>query len=176
PAGPKHPRQLLEAALEICEVADAETHGGRVEVAVRERERERVALDPFDGAGLLARALEHLRREVEADDPSAAALGLDRQVARAAARIEHAIARPDDLAHGELAPALVQPGRHHTVHDVVHRRDAIEHALHRRRLQCPRLVGHVSPQRFTSALSMPIWSRQRATTKSTRSSIVSAPW
>ncbi len=114
PAGTQHARELAQAALEIGEIAHAEADRRRVELAVGERERERVALDPLDRAGLLPRALEHPLGEVEPDDAPATPLGLDGEIARTAARIEHAVARPDDLAHGELSASAgrARPSSH----------------------------------------------------------------
>ena len=156
-AGPQHARELLQAAFEIREVPHAEADRRGVEVAVRKRKRERVTLHPFDRARLLASALEHLRREVERDDATAAPLGLDGEIARSAARVEHAVSRPYHRVHGELAPPLIEAGRHHAVHDVVHGSDAIEHPAHRLGLEPSGLVGHAGwPQRSTSALSIPI--------------------
>jgi hypothetical protein len=146
----------MQSALEIREIANAEAHRRRVELVLRERERERVTLNPLDRSRLSASAREHLRREIEADHPSAATLCLDRKITRPTARIEHAIARPHDLADGEPAPPLVETHRHHAVHHVVDGRDPIEHAPDRLRLESPRLVAHASPQRLTSALSIPI--------------------
>jgi hypothetical protein len=58
------------------------------------------------------RALQHPGREVEADHLAGARLaGRNREIARAAAAVEHAIAGRDDLAHGQAAPALVEPDR-----------------------------------------------------------------
>ena len=93
------------------------------------------------------------------------------------ASVEHTRARPHDRFRGELAPAPVESCGHDVVHRVVHGRDAVEHAADGVGLQLPRLVAHdASPQRLASVLSIPSWSRQRATTKSTRSSTRSAPW
>ena len=176
PVGTQHARELGEPAAEVLEIPNPEADGHGVELAVRERKRERVALHPFDRARLLASAFEHRLGEVEPDDPPAAPLGLDREVSRPAAGVEHAIARPDDLLRGEPAPAAVEPGRHRPVHHVVHGRDAVEHLAHLVGRERPGLVGHFSPQRAASVLSIPSWSRQRATTKFTRSSTESAPW
>ena len=48
PPGRSTRAQLAQPALEILEVADAEAHGRRVEIGVREREGERVTLNPLD--------------------------------------------------------------------------------------------------------------------------------
>ena len=66
-AGAEHAAQLAQTGLEVLDVADAEADGRRVEARVLERQREHVALEPLDRAGLAARALEHRLREVEAD-------------------------------------------------------------------------------------------------------------
>ena len=156
-AGPQHARELLQSAFEIREVPHAEADRRCVEVAFGKRKRERVALHPFDRARLLASALEHLRREVERDDATAATLSLDGEITRSAARVENAISRPYHGVHGELAPALIEAGRHHAVHDVVDGSDPIEHPAHRLGLEPSGLVGHSGcPQRLTSALSIPI--------------------
>src|SRR5207342_3605686 len=102
--------QLGESALEVGEVADAEPDRGRIERAVVERERERVALDPLDLARLPARPGEHALREVQAGDLAAGANGGQREVARPAAGVEHPVARPDDGSRGLGPPAPVEPG------------------------------------------------------------------
>src|SRR5581483_11220152 len=66
--------------------------------------------------------------EVESDGEGAAAAGFNREVAGAAAEIEHH--RPGSkLEHPDrpAAPGAVHPERHQAVHEVVARRDAIEH-------------------------------------------------
>ena len=169
--------ELAQAALEIVEVAHAEADGHHVEVPVRKGQRERVPLNPFDGSRLAPCTLEHPLGEVEADHLPAATLGLDREISGATAGIEHPIARPHDLARREAAPAPVEPRGHRPVHHVVDRGDAVEHPAHLVGREPSGLVGQDdSPQRFASALSIPSWSRQRATRKSTRSSIVSGAW
>src|SRR6185437_7286493 len=122
--------------------------------------------------------LEHPLGEVDADDfPCARLAGCDRKVARPTTGVEDAVARPDRLAHRRPAPALVETRRHDPVHRVVDRRDAVEHPLHAFGRQAAGFHRHVAcPQRGVSAWSSPIWSRARATTKSTRFSTVSAPW
>ena len=127
PARPEDARSSRSPPSRSVEVADAEPDGRRVELAVPERQRERVAPHPLDRPRLAARPLEHALGEVEPDDPPAAPLRLDREVAGAAAGVEHAIAGPDDLATAEPPPAPVEPGRHHPVHHVVDRGDPVEH-------------------------------------------------
>ena len=173
----QHAPQLGEPALEVGDVADAEADGRRVERAVLEGQLEQVALDPLDRGLLPPRALEHARREVEADHLAGASLARgDGEVARAAAAVEHAVAGRDDLADGQAPPALVEPDGHDAVHQVVDGRDPVEHRADALGRQRSGLVAHDCPQRATSVLSSPSWSRIRATMKSTRSSIVSAPW
>ena len=93
--------------------------------------------------GLAARALEHRGGEVEPGDVPAFALGGDREVAGAAAGVEHAVARLHDRLDREPAPRPVEPDGHDAVHDVVHRRDAVEEAPHLvRRQDGARLVRH----------------------------------
>ena len=167
----QHAAELAEREVEVGDVADAEADGCRVEGLVGEREREQVALHPVERR-LAARAGEHALREVEPGDPVRARLEIgDREVAGAAGRVEHTVAGAHDRLGGVPAPADVEPGRHHAVHQVVDRRDAVEHRAHG--------VGrqrHGCPQRATSEFASPSWSRIRPTTKSTRSSMVDAPW
>ena len=164
-AGPQDAPQLAEAGTEIGDVAHAEADRGGVEARVRVGQREHVALDPLDRVRLAPRPHEHLAREVEPRDDAALALGGDREVARAAARVEHAGAGLDDRLDREPAPAAVEPHRHDVVHDVVDRRDPVEHRPHAFGLQRPTAVfpvsvepttmGHGCPQRGVSAWSMP---------------------
>ena len=62
------------------------------------------------------------------DDSELAAQALrgDREVTRAAARVEHAVSRLHDRLDRETPPRPVEPNGHDTVHHVVHRRDAVE--------------------------------------------------
>ena len=146
PPGRRTRRELPQPALEVGEVAHAEADGGGVELAVRERQRERVALHPLDRAGLAPRPLEHPLGEVEPDDSSASPLGLDREVAGPAAGVEHAISGPDDLADGEPPPAPVEPDGHDAVHDVVDRA--------RCGRTCPRTVSGASvPDSYVTRLA-----------------------
>ena len=150
---------------------NAEADGRCVELALLERQGEGVSLHPLDRPGLPTRALEHPLGEVEPDYLPASLLGSHGEIARATAGIEHAVSGPDDQRGGQPSPALVEPHGHDAVHDVVDRGDARRTCPGRPPERACRTRASRSPQRLTSALSMPIWSRQRATTKSTRSSI-----
>ena len=110
--------------------------------AVRERKGEQVALHPGHGVRLAARPLEHRRREVEPGDDPALSLGGDREVAGAAAGVEHPEAGLDDLLDGEPPPRTVEPGGHHAVHGVVDRCDPVEHRRDLARREGSGLVGH----------------------------------
>jgi len=92
-----------------------------------------------------------------------------------AAGVEHAVAGPDDLLDGDAPPAPVEAHGHQPVHQVVDRRDPVEHPLHALGREAAGLGGHC-PHRFACAFSSPSWSSARATTKSTRSPIVSGDW
>ncbi len=168
--------ELAQPSLEIVEVANSESDGHRVELPVGEWQRQRVAPNPLDRPRLASRALEHPLGEVQPDDLRSPPLRLDREIARTATCVEHAIARPDHLSYRQAPPASVEPRGHQPVHHVVDRGDAVEHPADLVGGQASRLVRHSCPQRFASTLSMPSWSRQRATRKSTRSSIDSGAW
>ena len=86
-------------------------------------------------SGALRRARSSIAlREVEAGHAShPLARAATREVAGAAAGVEHAVAGPDDRLGREPPPAPVEPGRHHAVHRVVDRRDPVEHRAGRRR-------------------------------------------
>ena len=92
PPGFSTRRELGEAALEVGDVADAEADGRRVERGVRERELEQVALDPLERRVLAAGAYEHRLGEVEPDHLGAGSPRRDREIAGAAARVEHSVA------------------------------------------------------------------------------------
>src|SRR5581483_10988995 len=126
--------------------------------------------------------------------------GGDGEIAGAAAGVEHRVPGTDDRPGGDPAPAQVEPGRHHPVHHVVDRGDAVEHRLHLARRErsgragafgattSPRtkagscaaafVLGFVShwPHRRTSVFSRPSRSSARPAMKSTRSATDSAPW
>src|SRR5205807_631669 len=112
PATAEHAPELAQGTLQIVDVADAETDGRRVEVRVREGQREQVARNPLELGRLPPGALEHALGEVEAGHASAGTRTGDRQIAGSAAGIEHGIAGPHDRLRGEAAPPPVEPGRH----------------------------------------------------------------
>ena len=112
----------------------------RRRTASRWRRRAPTRSSAASSPARLARgAAQHLGREVEAGHLTAAThelRQLERQVAGAAARVEHGRAAPDAaLARRERAPAPVEPGRHDAVHEVVGTGDAVEHALDLGRLE-----------------------------------------
>ena len=108
-AGTQHAAQLAQRELEVGDVAHAEADGRRVERRVLERQREHVALHPVERR-LAARPREHLLREVEARDAAGAGLRVgDREVARAARRVEHAVALPYDRGGGERRQRTSRP-------------------------------------------------------------------
>src|SRR5919109_2866859 len=98
------------SGVEVVEVPDAEADGRGVEALVGERQCERVAADPLDLRLLPPRPLEHRGREVEAGDLAAGCARGDRQIAGAAADIEHAVARTDDGGDRQPPPAAVGAG------------------------------------------------------------------
>src|SRR5206468_2637025 len=83
----EHPPQLAQPSPEVFDVADAEADRRGVELAVREREREQIALDPVDRRRLPARPLEHPRGEVQPGHPPTGPLRRKREVAGAAAGV-----------------------------------------------------------------------------------------
>ena len=94
------------------------------------------------GSGrLLAGAREHPLREVQprhrpvrAHEPGQR----DREVAGAAARVEHdGAAAHAGLGGGKRAPALIEAGGHRAVHQVIGPGDAVEHALDLGGRECP---------------------------------------
>ena len=72
----------------------------------------------------------------------------DREVARAAAGVEHPVAGLHDGFGGEPAPAPVEPDGHDAVHHVVDRRDPVEHARARRpAAACRSRASRLAPAR-----------------------------
>src|SRR6185503_7929689 len=160
-------------AVEVGEVARPEPDGRRVEAGVLVGQVEGVApLEPQPGR-LAPGEREHLLGEVRADDLALrpdAPPELDREVARAGRDVERAAARPDGRqVGGAAAPAMVQPRRHDRVHDVVERRDAVEHRPDLRLLEgagrAPHAVGPAEgywsplscPRNATIALNLSGW-------------------
>ena len=78
----------------------------------------------------------------ETGDDASGGCGGERQVTGAAARIQNPVTGPDDCLRGEPAPALVEPRGHHAVHQVVDRRDPVEHALDAFRRKCSGPYAH----------------------------------
>src|SRR5207253_8806119 len=103
----EHAAQLAERGLEILDVPHAEAHRRRVERLVLEGKRKRVAAHPLDLRRLAAGPLEHLLREIEADHVAARAPRRDREIAGAAAHIEHAIAGTNGRLDRDPPPAPV---------------------------------------------------------------------
>ena len=176
PAGADDASHLAEAELAVGEVADAPADRGRGELAVGERQLQRVALHPLDRRRLGAGDVQHLLREVEADHPPARAHGtaqLDGQVAGAAAHVQRGVARLQPRGpHGGLPPSPVHAEAHHPVHPVVGRRDPVEHLAHPLGLH-----AHLAPPHLSNnVMSRPRESITRPATKSTRSSIVCGRW
>ena len=169
----QHAAELAEA-LEVGKVADAEADVPRRTRRPRTAARAR-PLGPTRSHRISSAPARASARRSRDRHPAPTPLRLDREIAGAAARVEHAVARPDDLGTASLRQRPVEAGRHDAVHRVVNRRDAIEHPAHRVGLERAGLVRH-SPQRLTRALSIPIWSRQRATMKSTGRRSSRAPW
>ena len=101
-AGPEHPPQLARAPPRGRRRCGRRSRPSpRRTTRVLERKREHVALDPLDRRRLAPRPLEHPLGEVEPDDVARArAQRGDREVAGAAARVEHPVAR----AHRLLEP------------------------------------------------------------------------
>ena len=169
---PRDPRQLGCGARVIRGEDHPDRRHDGVERRVVERQRQQVSLHPLHVGRLAARAGEHLLGEVETGHVRGShALVGERQVAGATGPIEHAVARAHRRLGGQPPPPAVEARRHHTVHRVVDRRDPVEH-----RADVLGSEGHCCPQRGVSAWSSPSWSSTRATTKSTRSPTVSAPW
>ena len=122
---------------------------------------------------LLPGPREHPLGEVEPRHATRARAQVgDREVAGAAGRVEHAVARPHDERGRQPAPAPVEARR--SSGGSSRRRPARSG----RTSSAPRRAraSRACPQRETSAFSTPSWSRIRPTTKSTRSSTELAPW
>ena len=179
PPGRSTRRELAQARLEVGEVAHAEARRSR-----RRTRRPRTgSASASPCTHSIAPDFRRARSSMRSEKSSPTTAPPRRSASTARSPVPQHASSTRSPGHttslyGEPPPAAVEPGRHDVVHDVVDRRDAVEHAAHGLGLERPGLVGHRAsrPSGVTSALSIPIWSRQRATTKSTRSSIVSAPW
>ena len=170
PPGRSTRRSSRSAALEIGDVADTEPDGRRVERRVAEREVRAGRRAPSRRRATCVCARSSMRSEKSRPTTPPRRAARPRSRDRPCRSRRRGRGRPGCTAacDGEPAPAPVEPGRHHAVHRVVDGRDAVEHRLDARRVERAGLVRH-EPHRRTSVLSMPSWSRQRATTKSTRS-------
>src|SRR6185437_4031411 len=94
--GTEDTSELLDARLEVIDVADPEPDDCGIERRVLEREVQDVGLHPLDLGRLSPCTLEHPLGEVDADDfPCARLAGCDRKVARPTTGVEDAVARPD---------------------------------------------------------------------------------
>ena len=124
-------RSSRERELEVGDVADAEADRRGVERAVRERQREQVALRPTRRPRDLRRARSSIRREksspVTTPPPARSAASARSPVPQQASSTRS----PGRTTVGrEPPPAPVEPGGHHAVHHVVDRRDPVEHRAH----------------------------------------------
>ena len=184
PPGAQHAPQLAR-----CPLRDRRRCARRSRRSPSRTTRRRTAAParrpaPTRSRRLAPRALEHLLGEVEPDDVGAA--GARAPIARSPVPQQassDAVAAAHGLLDRDPPPAPVEPGGHHVVHRVVDRRDPVEHPLHALGRTASHglpparraYAGHC-PHRFVSVFSSPSWSSARPTTKSTRSSTVSAPW
>src|SRR5690606_5223339 len=138
-----------ERAILVGHVAQAEGDGDPVEIAVRERQRLRVALDGRLDVARVEHAVtaDRQHRGIDVGEPDlasrtdAAGKGLG-EIGGAAGHVEHLHARAHaGLADGEGLPGAVQADRHQVVHQVVALRDRMEDAGHLARL----LLGGYPP-------------------------------
>ena len=110
PPGPAHAQELVGHCLMVGGEHRAERGGDDVELAVAERQRLGVGLDPLEldspRAGLAAARLEVLRREVRGHDLRPGLGGADGHVARAGGHVEHALAGGDPARLHEHRPEL----------------------------------------------------------------------
>ena len=139
PSRTKDAPELAERLHGVADIAQAKRDRHDIRAAIRKRERRRIALlvahlGALPGAtpALDAGDVEHLRREVDADD-AARAGGREqlREVARSARHIDDIVGglgrgKPDRCA----PPGLVEPERVQAVVQVVGARDGREHGLH----------------------------------------------
>ena len=88
----------------------AERRGDDVELAICERERLGVGLDPLElhpvGLGLTAARLEVLRRQVRSHDLGPGLGGADRRVSRPGGDVEHALPGRDPTRLTSTSPKL----------------------------------------------------------------------
>ena len=166
PAGPQHARAArARPASRSSMLRIAEADGGGVEAPVRRTAARARRRAPTRPAPDLRRARSSIRSEKSRPvtrPPARCASSARSPVPQHASST--AVAGPHDGAGREPAPAAVEAGRHHAVHRVVDRRDAVEHGLDGGRGE--RAGAHCAPP-ADERCSMPSWSRQRATTKST---------
>ena len=135
-----------ERHVDARHVADAERDGHRIETAVGERQRFGIAFGKGDRLaevtrfGALAADREHVGIDVAHRRPRLLAAGRDgahRHVAGAAGDVEQR-ERPrfGRIERGDqrVLPGPMQAERHQIVHQVVARRDAVEHVVDQRLL------------------------------------------
>ena len=129
PPGRRTRRSSRQPELEVGDVAHAEADRGRVEGAVVERQREQVAAHPVDLRALAARALEHALGEVEAGHCGRARPSGRRAQGRRCRTRRRARASPGwtTASAASRRQRHVEPDGHHAVHQVVDRRDPVEH-------------------------------------------------
>ena len=129
PPGRSTRRSSRSAELEVGDVADRRSRSSprrssRPRTAARAgRPRPTRSPAPCAAPARASAARSRARRR----SPRPARSVGDGEIAGAARGVEHAVAGPDGRRGGEPAPAQVEPGRHHPVHRVVDRRDAVEH-------------------------------------------------
>ena len=127
----EHAPQLADARFEVLDVAHAEADGGGVE-----RRRRRTAARARRPARTRSRAPSAARARAsrsEKSRPTTSAPCARAPIARSPVP-QHASSVRSSRANGLLdrdaPPAPVETRRHHVVHHVVHRRDAVEHPAH----------------------------------------------
>ena len=99
PTRPQHPQHLANARVEIREIAQAVTDRHRGERAIAKRQPQRVPAQPHRRLrqparrGAFARHREHRPAEIQADHAHVLPRARLRDIARAAAQIQQALAR-----------------------------------------------------------------------------------
>src|SRR6266566_3410828 len=143
----EHAKRFVECEIDPGHVADAERDGVAVEMAVRESQRFRIALDErhalveMSRRGARAADSEHVGIDVAYRGPKARARrlgGAERDVTGAAGDVEQRkwriAARRIERVDHYFFPEPMQAHRHQIVHQVVARRHAVKHIVHQRLL------------------------------------------
>lgn len=120
--------QFTEESVEVDKIAQRETARHAVDGSIGKRQTKNVGLNAWLPAAI---GRQHAEAEVDGKRRVAGATEIDAQVAGTCCKIDDTrTPREAECAHGPSAPPNVEAKGHDAVHEVVSRRNRVEHRPH----------------------------------------------